>query len=102
MSDERYSQIIKKINRADDVAVYCHTNPDGDTLSSALALYSALKKQGKKVNIYCDMPVPSKYLCLHNSENIAFPSKGVHELAISVDCAGIDRLGQCMKSYLSA
>ncbi len=102
MSDERYSQIIKMINRADDVAVYCHTNPDGDTLSSALALYSALKTQGKKVNIYCDMPVPSKYLCLHNSENITFPSKGVHELAISVDCAGIDRLGQCMKSYLSA
>ena len=102
MTDERYSKVIQTINRAKSIAVYCHTNPDGDTLASALALYTALKMQGKNVDIYCDMPVPPKYLCLHNSSEISFPSKGVHELAISVDCAGIDRLGQCMKSFMSS
>lgn len=90
------------INRANDVAVYCHTNPDGDTLASALALYTALKKQGKSAHVYCDMPVPDKYLCLANSADVQFPKKGVHELAIAIDCAGIDRLGQCMRSFLSA
>ena len=102
MTDERYSQIIRMINRANDVAVYCHTNPDGDTLSGALALYTALKKQGKQVSIYCDMPVPDKYRVLKNSSDISFPHKGTHELAIAVDCAGIDRLGQCMRSFLSS
>lgn len=102
MADDRYSLIIRMINRANDVAVYCHTNPDGDTLSSALALYTALKKQGKQVSIYCDMPVPDKYRVLTNSSEIEFPHKGTHELAIAVDCAGIDRLGQCMRSFLSS
>ncbi len=97
-----YAQIIKMIGKANDIAVYCHTNPDGDTLGSALALYASLKKSGKNASIYCDCPVPSKYNCLYLSEDISFPSKGVHDLAISVDCASIDRLGQCMKSYLSA
>lgn len=97
-----YSQIIKAVNKASDIAVYCHTNPDCDTLGSALALYAALKKAGKQASIYCDCSVPAKYECLYGSENISFPTKGSHELAISVDCASIDRLGQCMKSYLSA
>ncbi|MCM1455807.1 MAG: DHH family phosphoesterase, partial [Bacteroides sp.] len=102
MTDEKYSQIIQSINRANSIAVYCHTTPDGDTLASSLALYTALKKQGKDADIYCDAPVPKKYRSLINSADISFPCKGVHELAISVDCASIDRLGQCMKSYLSA
>ena len=100
--DERYSQIIKRLNRAKDIAIYCHTNPDGDTLASSLALYGALKAQGKNVGIFCDTPVPKKFSCLKGYENIEFPHKGSHELAVSVDCASIDRLGQCMKSFLSA
>lgn len=101
-TDDKYLQIIRALNRAKNIAVYCHTNPDGDTISSALALYTALKKQGKEVQIYCDCIIPEKYRCLKNSENITYPSKGVHELGISIDCASIDRLGQCMKSFLSA
>ncbi|MDE5601350.1 MAG: bifunctional oligoribonuclease/PAP phosphatase NrnA [Clostridia bacterium] len=97
-----YSQIIKSINRANDIAIYCHTNPDGDTLCGALALHTALKNAGKEAVIYCDCPVPSKFSGLYGVENITFPQKGVHELAISVDCASVDRLGQCVKSYLSA
>ena len=102
MTDELFSKIIREINRADSIAVYCHTNPDGDTLSSSLALYTALKKQGKNVRIYCDTVIPAKFACLHNSADISFPSKGVHDLSISVDCASIDRLGQCMKSFTSS
>lgn len=100
--DDKYAQIIKAINRAKDIAVYCHTNPDGDALSCLLAMGRALKNAGKNVSLYCDCEVPKKYQCLNGYEAICFPQKGVHELAISVDCASIDRLGQCMKSFLSA
>ncbi len=100
--DDRYAQIIKSLSKAKDIAVYCHTNPDGDALGCLLALGTALLNAGKKVSMYCDSPVAEKYKCLKGYEKITFPQKGVHELAISVDCASIDRLGQCMKSYLSA
>ncbi len=100
--DDRYAQIIKAITKAKDVAVYCHTNPDGDALSCLLAMGRALKNLGKSVSMYCDCEVPQKYKCLCGSDEITFPQKGVHELAISVDCASIDRLGQCMKSFLSS
>ncbi len=95
-------EIIKKINRANDIALYCHTNPDGDALGSMLALYHALKKKGKQVCAYCDTPVPQKYQYLYGAEDIQFPQKRTHELAISLDSSDLDRLGQCMKSYLSA
>lgn len=97
-----YSEVIKKINRADSVAVYCHTNPDGDTLGSGLALYSALKAKGKAVDIFCDTKVPRKYMCLEGAENISFPEKRTHDLSIAVDCSDLDRLGACIKSYLSS
>ncbi len=94
--------IIKKINRANDIALYCHTNPDGDALGSMLALFHALKKKGKDMVAYCDTPVPEKYQYLPGASEIQFPQKRTHELAISLDSSDLDRLGQCMKSYLSA
>lgn len=95
-------EISKKISRANDIALYCHTKPDGDALGSMLALYAALKNAGKNVSAYCDSLVPEKYKFLPYSQDIDFPKKSVHELAISIDSSAIDRLGQCMKSFLSA
>lgn len=102
MHNNVVSEIAKQINRASDIAIYCHTNPDGDALGSMLALYVLLKNKGKDVYCYCDTPIPERFACLYASENITFPQKRVHQLAISVDCSEIDRLGQCIKSFLSA
>ncbi len=95
-------EILKQIQRENDIALYCHTNPDGDALGSMLALRLALTRKGKQVATYCDSTVPRKYTCLMGSECISMPDKRVHKLAISIDCSDLDRLGQCMKSYLSA
>lgn len=98
---ELISEITKKINHASDIAIYCHTNPDGDAIGSMLALFHALKSKGKDVSAYCDTPIPQKLMCMKGSEFITFPEKRTHELAISVDCSELDRLGKCMKSFLS-
>lgn len=95
-------EIENRIIRAKDIALYCHTKPDTDALGSMLALYVALKNMGKNAVVYCDSPVPDKYKCLFKSEDIVFPQKRAHELAISLDSSSIDRLGQCKKSFLSA
>ena len=102
MNNPIVTEIEKQINRATDIALFCHTNPDCDALGSMLALYLALKKKGKNVSAYCDTPVPERLKVLAGSENVTFPQKRVHELAISLDCSDLDRLGQCMKSFLSA
>lgn len=96
------SEIEKQLSSANDIALFCHTNPDCDALGSMLALYLALKKKDKSVSVYCDTPVPERLKVLEGAEFITFPEKRVHELAVCLDCSDLDRLGQCMKSFLSA
>lgn len=100
--NDTFERVIEAIDSADDIALFCHTNPDGDALGSMLALYRALKNMGKDVHAYCDSPVPEKYMILAGSKDISFPQKATHRLAIAVDCADLDRLGQCRKSFLNA
>ena len=60
MNNDILQEIAKRITRANDIALYCHTKPDGDALGSMLALYVALKNKGKNVSAYCDSTVPEK------------------------------------------
>lgn len=96
-----FADIIKKINKANDIALYCHTNPDGDALGSMLALGFALEKKGKKVSLYCDTPISARNSVFKCSDKISLPDLTVHELGISVDSSDIDRLGGAVKSFLS-
>ncbi len=93
--------VAKKILKSNDIAIYAHTSPDGDALGSALALYVALKRMGKTVCVYCDTPIESLYDEMYGIENVTFPEKRSHNLGISVDSSELDRLGQCMRSFLS-
>lgn len=102
MTNPILAEIEKQINRASDIALFSHTNPDCDTLASMLALATVLKEKGKEVTCYCDCVVPERLKCLKGSQNVIFPQKRVHELAISLDSSDLDRLGQSMKCFLSA
>lgn len=95
-------EIVKKILKANDIAIYCHTNPDGDALGSMLSLYSILKKKGKDVHAFCDTEIINKYNFMPNIDVVTFPDKKSHELGISVDTSSIDRLGKCYPSFLKS
>lgn len=97
-----FSEIIKRINKANDIALFCHTNPDGDAFGSMLALYFALKKKGKTVTAYCDTKVSAHLSVFEGSENIILPDSKPHELAISVDTSTIEMLGGALKTFLLA
>lgn len=45
-------------------AILSHSNPDGDTLGSAMALALALEARGKTVVAYCADPIPVRYRVL--------------------------------------
>lgn len=99
INNDALVKIADTLLRANDVAIYCHTSPDGDTISSSLAVYTALKKLGKNVNVFCDQIIPKKYFCLKNAEVIKLPDGSKHDVSLSMDCAGLDRLGKCVKQY---
>ncbi|MDR2817462.1 MAG: bifunctional oligoribonuclease/PAP phosphatase NrnA [Oscillospiraceae bacterium] len=57
-------QIIKKLKESDNICIITHKSPDMDTLGSALGLYHALRKLGKKVKVAHDVQIARKYLFL--------------------------------------
>jgi len=94
-----YERAKKAIGQAKSIAVFSHTNPDGDTLGSAAALYLALSKMGKECALFCEEPVPQKYLLIPSSDNFQLKLKKEYDLAIAVDCADIHRLGALSTAF---
>lgn len=45
---DKLNEIKSALENAREIAVYCHTNPDGDTIACALSLFHALTKVGKR------------------------------------------------------
>jgi phosphoesterase RecJ-like protein len=43
---------------ADDILLLCHRDPDGDTYGSAMALFDALSRMGRRVRVECVSPFP--------------------------------------------
>lgn len=102
MSNDKLQKIAAELKRHDDIALYCHSNPDGDALACVLALRRALLDLGKSVCVFCDSPVPEKYAFMEGADAVSFPDKRVHELAFALDSGDISRLGGAGKSFLSA
>ena len=63
-------QIISKIKAAQHLLLASHSDPDGDAISSVLALGLALNKLDKKVTLYNASPIPAVYRFLPSVENI--------------------------------
>ena len=82
------------LNTYDNFVLIGHISPDGDTLGSCLALSAGLSRIGKKCVIAFEDKVPEMYRFLPGAESIIPPEKVVHfDVAVSVDCADVFRLG---------
>ena len=57
-------KILEKIGKSQRILIAAHASPDGDALASTLALYHALKEQGKDVTAlnFNGAPVPYDFL----------------------------------------
>ncbi len=84
--------ILEEINKAENIVILTHENPDGDAIGSGLAMYHALKAYGKKPDII--VPEHSRtFNCLPGIEEVKTESNIEHyDLAISLDCATIKML----------
>ena len=97
-----FSKIINQINSAEKISLFTHIRPDGDAVGSVLALRLILLKLGKSVSLFIDdVPTP-EFLILKGIESINASLPEKTDLAISVDCAEMDRMGNSQSIYKSA
>ena len=91
------------VREADDLTLFSHVNPDGDTVGSVLALRLALLSLGKKVQIVCDGKIPEKFSFLSGAEAYLRPEECTAPMAaIAVDVSSPDMLGACRALFEGA
>jgi len=90
-----HNEIISKIKDSSKIAIMSHIMPDGDSIGSSLALYTALKKYGKDVHFILDDDIPKLYKFLKNSDKVLKPGKHENfDVVIALDCGDAGRLGK--------
>lgn len=98
MSD--FLKIREEIDKAKSIVILNHVNMDGDAMGSAFSLSGALSSSGKKVKVAVEEEPPEylKGLC----DEYILSSDEVFDLAISVDCGDMGRLGARKDIFTSA
>ena len=99
-------EILEEIKKAENICILAHENPDGDAIGSLMAFYHMLTVLNKNVDIVFPS-FPSTFLFLNKIDKIKKESTREYDLAIVVDCANKDRIGQnnhefdrCKKSII--
>lgn len=91
------AELLAQKNR---LALFAHTNPDGDAIGAVCALAIALRRMGKTVNLFCDMPIGEK-ITKNFSETHSISKKilGEYDLLVAVDCGDLNRVGEFAGIY---
>jgi phosphoesterase RecJ-like protein len=84
---------------AQRVLVTSHVRPDGDAVSSVLALGLALQAQGKQVQMVLSDITPPEFAHLKGIEQIVRVAEGAVDLVVAVDAAAQDRFGDALRSH---
>lgn len=95
MLEKTLDNIAATLKNSDDICIIAHVSPDGDTLGSSLALYHVLRALNKRVCVACCDSVPRVYSFLPAANEILLPKDVTLpvKLAVAVDCADIQRMG---------
>jgi len=98
MNDHLFKKFIQLVNDAKNIVIIQADNPDGDSLSSSLALEQILHDLGKQPYMYCgvDMPQHLRYLKGWDRVEKEIPSN--IDLSIIVDTQAINLLEQLKKN----
>lgn len=87
-------QIAEIIDQAKIIVVIQADNPDGDSLSSALALEHILGDLGKEVHLYCGVDIPLHLKYLSGSDRVVKELPNKFDASIIVDTSSDNLLEQ--------
>jgi len=91
------AELIRKNQR---IILACHCNPDGDALGSMLGLGLGINQLNNKlVCMLCADEVPERYILLPGARQIKQRYQKDADLAISVDCGGINQLSRIEEPF---
>lgn len=90
----KITEIANLIKNLKSTLIFCHINPDGDTLSCAFALKYALEKLNIKADIVSPDGVPAKYDKLNLFGETFTEATGKYDGYISVDCVREGQMGE--------
>lgn len=96
--------LIREINEADSIVILGHVRPDGDCIGAATAMYQYIKNidSNKEVEIILDDFI-NRYSSISVMNKIKSKSKKAsYDLAICVDVANKERIGNYIRYYDSA
>ncbi len=84
--------------------IFCHENPDGDTIGCSLATYAALVQQGKQVRVFSPHPIPRMYRFLPFADKIEHTTElppGLPDVVMFTDNASFERVGERLMRQLT-
>jgi len=93
---------VRKILSSERTLIASHTNPDGDTIGSLLALGLGLLSIDRQVVMISPDGMPPRYQFLPGSELVLSEVRGPVDLAIAVDCGSDNQLGKLKSVFHKA
>jgi len=79
------------IKESDNILLFAHARPDGDTTGSVFAMKEYIKSLGKKVDIACFDPLP-EYLKNITEEDFEFPARlDLAQYKLIIACDSVER-----------
>ncbi len=89
----KFAPIVRLIKKHRSFLITTHVNPDGDGLGAESALYLALKKLGKKVQVVNHDPLPKKFDYLPFASIYQTSDKiPAHEVCFVLDAGNFGRI----------
>ena len=94
-------QIAEQLRETDNFLVVSHVSPDGDALGSMLAMGELLDALGKKVRLFNESGIPSRFQWLAPKREILreLPEEEPDTLVV-LDCGSAERAGQLIAPWL--
>ena len=98
--------LLEEIGNAKSVAIAGHVRPDGDCISSTLALYGYLKnaRPDMKLTVFTEDNPPKifSYLKGYDEMNLTYSPKEKYDVFIALDVSSLDRLGESVYFFDAA
>jgi len=95
--------VLNQLKSAKKIALFCHVNPDCDTIGSALALKFSLEKIGKKTDVFCDGEMKGSIAELKGADTVnAEKDPTKYDLSVAVDCGDQGRVGAYYSLFIKS
>ncbi|TCS92550.1 DHH family phosphoesterase [Hazenella coriacea] len=97
----KFADVMRFIQEADEILVVSHVNPDGDAVSSTLAAAEIIRFLGKSITMVNESPVPDKFSFLSGAGDILQPEQLTHDyrFVVALDCGDEGRIGSVREKF---